>query len=86
LIKTIRCLSIEAIGPKVMRLSLGRRTLTFTQGRLLLFVEEHKIPRTKIVNPDYFYDVLIQRLEPMPPPKPVYRPIPVDNSPAVPFM
>lgn len=84
--KTIRCRSIEAIGSKVWCLSLGRRTLTFTQGRLLLFVEERKIPRLKIVNPDYFYDVLIQRLEPMPPPKPVYRPIPVDNSPAVPFV
>jgi hypothetical protein len=77
--KIIRCRSIEAIGPKVWRLCLGRRTLTFTQGRLLLFVEERKYPRLKIVNPEYFYDVLIQRIET---PRPS---IPADNSPAVPF-
>ena len=64
MIKIIRCESIEAIGPRVRCLSLGRRTLTFTSGRLLLFVEERKIPRQTIVNPDYFYDVLIQRREP----------------------
>jgi hypothetical protein len=47
-------------------------------------VEERKIPRSKIVNPDYFYGVLIQRLEPMPPAKPICRPI-VDRSLDLPF-
>jgi hypothetical protein len=83
--KIIRCRSIEAIGPRVWRLGLGRRTVTFTQERLLLFVEERKIPRLKIVNPEYFYDVLIQRLEPTPPAKPVYSPI-ADTIPTVPFV
>jgi hypothetical protein len=83
--KTIRCHSIEAIGPKVRRLSLGRLTLTFTQGRLLLFVEVRKIPRQTIVNPDYFYDVLIQRLEAPQPPKQIYRPIAQDLSREIPF-
>jgi hypothetical protein len=49
-------------------------------------VEERKIPRKTIVNPDYFFDMIIQRLEPTPPAKPVYRPVLADNSPTVPFV
>jgi hypothetical protein len=51
----------------------------------LQFVQERKIRRLKIANPDYFYDVLIQRREPTPPAKLVDRPI-VDTRAEVPFV
>jgi hypothetical protein len=51
----------------------------------LRFMEERKIPRLRIVNPDYFYDVVIQRLEPTPPAK-SYSPWLADMSREVPLV
>lgn len=89
--KRIDCLSIEGIGSRVHYLTWGNRTWTFarTVGKILptilYFHEETPIPRTRIADEDYAFDIIIQRLETPRPPRPIYRPVPVDNSPELPF-
>lgn len=90
--KRIDCLSIEALGSRVRYLTWGNRTwtLAFAAGKILptiiCFFETKPIPRKTVLEPDLAYDVIIQRLETPRPPKPVYRPVPMDTSPAVPFV
>jgi hypothetical protein len=77
--KTIHCLSIEAVGPKVWSLSWRNFMLTLTPRApwrfptLLLFIETKTIPRRRIKNEDFAHDVIIQREAPRAVFAPIYR-------------